>query len=78
MDEEADYAAHITALHSLVRDALEIIHRIDPDAVRAKLQTERVLVQSVEAGRFETQSPKELQVHRLRLAAFERAVAQTP
>lgn len=76
MATDDNTTAHIAALHSLVRDALELIHRLDPEAVREKLQTERVLVQSIEAGRFETQLPDELRVHQLRLSALERAVAE--
>lgn len=70
-------AAHIAALSQAVQDMVEIMHRLDPPAVEAKLRSARLFVQETQAGRIEGQDEVKLTAHRLRRDLLERAVAHS-
>lgn len=72
-----DIAAHIAALSLAVQDMVEITHRLDPDAVEAKLRTARLFVQEAQAGRIADQDDQTLLAQRLRRDLLERAVARS-
>lgn len=70
-----DLKLRVAALTSLTEDLIVLLHRLDPDGLEGLIRQRRLLVQSTEAGRYES-SPAGLTAHRLVRDHYERALAR--